>query len=351
MQRALQLAALGQNRTSPNPLVGAVVINESGFLVGEGFHARAGLPHAEVGALNQAGDQAKGGTLVVTLEPCCHQGRTPPCTDLVLSSGLRRVVVALQDPDSRVSGAGLERLRDGGLEVITGVLEDLAVSQNKAFIHRIRTGLPLGIMKWAMSFDGRTSLPNGASKWITNEKSRDWVHSLRAKVDAVIVGGETVRRDDPLLTSRGKSTPEPIRVVFSRSLDLPENSRIWDTSISRTLIAYGPEVPKKLLSNLPKGPGKIKLRSSEPIDLLHSLAEMGCNSVLWECGPKLASIAIKQGCVQEIAMMLAPKLLGGVPAGTPLSELGLYSVEDAFTLKTISKKTFGQDLLVRALLE
>ncbi len=349
MQRALQLAALAEKNPSPNPLVGAVVINQEGTLVGEGFHACAGMPHAEVGALSQAGKRAKGGTLVVTLEPCCHFGKTPPCTDLVLSSGVRRVVVALKDPDPRVSGAGLKRLKDSGLQVITGVLEDLAAEQNKAFIHKIGTRRPWGIMKWAMSFDGRIALPNGESKWITNQEARDWVHELRGQVDAVIVGGGTARRDDPLLTSRGKARKEPLRVVLSRSLDMPRGLKLFDTSVARTLIAYGPESPKDLLIELPNGLEKIQLGASEPIDLMNKLGEMGCNSVLWECGPKLASVAIQQGCVQELALMLSPKLLGGFPASTPLANFGFNSLEEAFRVKPISKKTFEQDLLIRAL--
>ncbi|MED5469025.1 MAG: bifunctional diaminohydroxyphosphoribosylaminopyrimidine deaminase/5-amino-6-(5-phosphoribosylamino)uracil reductase RibD, partial [Cyanobacteriota bacterium] len=178
MRRALQLAALADGRTSPNPLVGAVVLDKAGKLVGEGFHARAGQPHAEVGALTQAGEQARGGTLVVTLEPCCHQGRTPPCTEAVIAAGLRRVVVAMRDPDPRVAGAGITRLRDAGLEVITAVLEPEAAHQNRAFVHRVCTGRPWGILKWAMSLDGRTALPNGASQWISGGEARSWVHRL-----------------------------------------------------------------------------------------------------------------------------------------------------------------------------
>ena len=167
MRRALALAALAEGHTSPNPLVGAVVLDGDGRLVGEGFHARAGAAHAEVGALRQAGDAARDGTLVVTLEPCCHHGRTPPCSEAVLQAGIRRVVIALEDPDPRVDGGGIRQLREAGLEVISGVLREEARQQNRAFLHRVRTGRPFGILKWAMSLDGRTALPNGASQWIS----------------------------------------------------------------------------------------------------------------------------------------------------------------------------------------
>jgi len=221
MNRALELAALGEGRTSPNPLVGAVVLDAAGELVGEGFHARAGEPHAEVGALSQAGGRARGGTLVVTLEPCCHHGRTPPCSEAVIGAGVARVVVALTDPDPRVSGQGLAMLRAAGVEVLTGVGEEGARRQNRAFLHRCQEGRPLGILKWAMSLDGRTALPNGQSQWISGSAARRWVHGLRAACDAVIVGGGTVRADNPRLTSRGVRQPEPLRVVLSRELELP----------------------------------------------------------------------------------------------------------------------------------
>ena len=214
MRRALALAALAEGHTSPNPLVGALVLDREGRLVGEGFHARAGDAHAEVGALLQAGDSARGGTLVVTLEPCCHHGRTPPCSEAVLRAGIRRVVIALEDPDPRVDGGGIRQLRQAGLEVISGVLREEARQQNRAFLHRVRTGRPFGVLKWAMSLDGRTALPNGASQWISGPPARDWVHQLRSGMDAVVVGGGTVRGDDPLLTSRGRY------VLFRIKLDL-----------------------------------------------------------------------------------------------------------------------------------
>ena len=204
MGRALQLAALGQGRTSPNPMVGCVVLDASGQLVGEGFHAQAGQPHAEVGALRQAGERAQGGTAIVTLEPCCHHGRTPPCSQALLAAGIGRVVVAMVDPDPRVAGQGLEQLRSAGVEVIAGMCGAEAKQLNRAFIHRVSTGRPLGILKWAMSLDGRTALPNGSSQWISGPEARTWVHHLRGQVDAVIVGGGTLRADDPLLTSRGQ---------------------------------------------------------------------------------------------------------------------------------------------------
>ncbi len=356
MRRALALAALGAGRTSPNPMVGALVLDASGQLVGEGFHARAGEPHAEVGALGQAGERARGGTLVVSLEPCCHHGRTPPCTEAVIAAGLRRVVVAMADPDPRVAGAGIARLREAGLEVVEAVGHAEALRLNRAFIHRVRSGRPLGILKWAMSLDGRTALPNGHSQWISGPEARAWVHRLRAGCDAVIVGGGTVRADDPLLTSRGQRRPEPLRVVLSRSLDLPAAARLWDQGVAATLVAHGPPAPgaggsspsaaSSTLALLDRrGVEHLELAACEPADLLKALAARGFNQVLWECGPELAAAALRQGCVQEVAAVVAPKLLGGSAARTPLADLGLARVDQAPIWHGLGTLRLGDDLV------
>ena len=351
MRRALQLAALAEGCTSPNPLVGAVVLDADGALVGEGFHARAGQPHAEVGALAQAGAAAKGGTIVVTLEPCCHHGRTPPCADAVIAAGIQRVVVALTDPDPRVAGGGIQRLRDAGLEVISGVLEAEAAHQNRAFVHRVQSGRPWGVLKWAMGLDGRTALTNGASQWISGPSARSWVHQLRASCDAVIVGGGTVRADDPLLTSRGRRNPEPLRVVLSRSLDLPEQAKLWDQQLAPTLVAHGAEAPQQAQARVDSaGVECLALNASEPEPLLQQLAIRGCNRVLWECGPSLAAAALQQGCVQELAVVIAPKLMGGALARTPLGELGYTAMDQVTTLSLASAQQLGDDLLLQGLL-
>ena len=342
MRRALALAALADGQTSPNPLVGAVVLDQHGQLVGEGFHARAGDPHAEVGALAQAGDRAKGGTLVVTLEPCCHHGRTPPCSEAVLRAGVHRVVIALEDPDPRVAGGGIQQLRGAGLDVISGVLQDEAAFQNRAFLHRVRTGRPWGTLKWAMGLDGRTALPGGESQWISGPTARQWVHRLRSKSDAVIVGGGTVRADDPLLTSRGLRVPEPLRVVLSRSMQLPEVAQLWDTTLAPTLVAHGAESQDR---PFPPGPQRVVLSASEPELLMQELANRGCNRVLWECGPELAAAAIRQGCIQEVAAVVAPKLMGGVPARTPLGDLGFTAMDQVLTGSLLSPERLGDDWL------
>ena len=346
MARALQLAALAEGRTSPNPLVGALVLDAEGTLVGEGFHARAGEAHAEVGALTQAGERARGGTLVVTLEPCCHHGRTPPCSEAVLAAGIARVVLAMADPNPRVAGGGIARLRDAGLEVIEGVMEAEARRLNRPFLHRIATGRPQGILKWAMSLDGRTALPNGVSQWISGPQARDWVHHLRARCDAVIVGGGTVRADDPLLTSRGRRTQEPLRVVLSRGLDLPAAAQLWDPAPAATLLVHGPEAPQDRRDRFDRlGVERLVLEACEPAALAVALARRGCNRVLWECGPVLAAAALRQGCVQQLAAVIAPKLLGGLPARTALGDLGLECLKGGWALSEAATGWLGRDLL------
>ena len=351
MRRALELAALGTGRTSPNPLVGAVVLDAAGILVGEGFHAKAGSPHAEVHALAQAGERARGGTLLVTLEPCCHHGRTPPCTDAVIAAGIARVVVAMQDPYPQIAGGGIAKLEASGIAVIVGPGEAEARALNRAFVHRISTGRPLGILKWAMSLDGRTALSNGASQWISGPPARAWVHRLRSHCDAVIVGGGTLRADDPLLTSRGQRNPEPLRVVLSRNLELPERAQLWDTAVAPTLVVHGPEAPARGRAQLAaicaahSGVEALELSSCTPAALLEALAQRGCNQVLWECGPELAAAALREHCVQQVAAVIAPKLLGGTPARTPLGELGFTSLEQLPNWQATPPLRLGTDLL------
>ena len=350
MRRAIQLALLAEGMTSPNPLVGALVLDSSGRLVGEGFHTGAGNPHAEIEALAQAGKKSQNGTIVVTLEPCCHQGLTPPCTEAVIKAGLKRVVIGMVDPDPRVSGNGISRLKESGLEVIEGVLNQECESINREFSFRVRHGRPWGVLKWAMSIDGRVGLPNGCSKWITNTPARSSVHQIRSKCDAVIVGGGTVRADNPLLTSRGKSKFEPLRVVFSRTLDLPQSSKLWDTKVAKTLIVYGPEGDESLLSNLPDGPEKLRLNSDDPTELLSLLSKKGCNKVLWECGPLLATSAIEANCVQELVVFIAPKLLGGESPMSPLNNFGFESIDSTYKLQHSFLERKGEDLCWRLLI-
>ena len=345
MYRAIQLASLAEGETSPNPLVGSIILDESNQLVGEGFHSKAGSPHAEIGALKQAGQRAKGGTLLVTLEPCCHHGRTPPCVEEIIRAGIKEVIVAHEDPDPRVSGGGIARLKEAGINVFCGLMKEEAAYQNRAFFFRVRYGRPWGILKWAMSLDGRIALPNGESKWISCERARRWVHHLRAKTDAVIVGGGTVRSDNPHLNTRGIATKEPLRVVLTRTFDLPLQANLWNQSASKTLIAYKSSSFNEKFLDIEKKVDFLPLEDSQPENLMTELASRNCNQVLWECGPKLATEALKQGCVQEIAVIMSPKILGGKPAKTPLDDFGMTSMDQVLLMKYANSTKLGNDWL------
>ena len=349
MKRAIALASLGKGNTSPNPMVGAILLNKNGKLISEGFHQRAGMPHAEAMAFNNLKINPKGGTLYVNLEPCCHEGRTSPCVDKVISSGVKKVYVSMKDPDPRVSGKGIKLLKDAGIEVDLGLCEKESLELNKAFIHRNLTGNAYGVLKWAMSIDGRIGLSNGKSKWITNEISRASVHNLRASFDAVVIGGNTLRKDNPLLTSRGLKNTEPLRVVFTKTLDLPLKSNFWDKKLAKTLVVYDfSTANEKLLERIPEWVDVEKVSSDNPKLLSNLLAQKGHNKILWECGPKLATSAIREGCIQELVTYIAPKILGGKNSMTPFSDFKFQNMDDVFKVTDLEKKFIGNDICLRA---
>jgi diaminohydroxyphosphoribosylaminopyrimidine deaminase/5-amino-6-(5-phosphoribosylamino)uracil reductase len=348
MQRCLELARRALGRTAPNPLVGCVIVQE-GEVVGEGFHPAAGQPHAEIFALRQAGDRARGATLYVNLEPCNHYGRTPPCSEAVVAAGLRRVVVGMIDPNPRVSGAGIARLQQAGIEVGVGVEEAACQELNEAFVHRVLHQRPFGILKYAMTLDGKIAATGGHSAWVTDSPARALVHQLRAGCDAIVVGGNTVRQDNPLLTSRQQ--PTPLRVVMSRSLHLPNDANLWDTAIAPTLVCTEASANSEMQQFLQsRGVEVLELIPLTPAAVMAHLYDRGCLSVLWECGGTLAAQAIGDGSVQKILAFIAPKLVGGVTAPSPIGDLGLTRMTDAISLERVRWRAIGQDLLVEGYL-
>jgi len=351
MKRAIKLALLGNGLTSPNPLVGALILNKNGELISEGFHSKSGMPHAEAMAFNNLNNDCNGGSIYVNLEPCCHEGKTPPCVNKIISSGIKNVYVSIKDPDIRVAGKGINKLKEAGLEVHLGLCEAEALEINKAFIHRNLTGSSYGVLKWAMSIDGRIGLKNGESKWISNHFSRKMVHSLRSDYDAIIVGGNTLRNDNPLLTTRGKKKPEPLRVVFTRTLDLPEKSKLWDCSIAKTLIVYNSLTANETnLRNIPSCVEVEKLQSDNPKDLSKLLAKKGCNKILWECGPQLATEAVKNGCVQEIMTFIAPKIIGGTNSMNPFCDFHFEKMNEVINLQKSDLKILETDIFLQHLI-
>ncbi|WP_414526477.1 bifunctional diaminohydroxyphosphoribosylaminopyrimidine deaminase/5-amino-6-(5-phosphoribosylamino)uracil reductase RibD [Nodularia chucula] len=358
MQRCLTLARRALGRTSPNPLVGAVVVQD-GKIVGEGFHPGAGQPHAEVFALKAAGvggdsteeNRARGATVYVNLEPCNHYGRTPPCSEALIAAGVAKVVVGIVDPNPLVAGGGIARLRAAGVEVIVGVEAEACYQLNEAFIYRILHKQPLGILKYAMTLDGKIATTSGHSAWVTNQDARNQVHQLRAGCDAIIVGGNTVRKDNPYLTSHQVGAHNPLRVVMSRKLNLPEDARLWQTTEAPTLVlteeGSSPDFQNFLRQ---QGVEVVELTSLTPELVMTNLYDRGFCSILWECGGTLAASAIAQGAVQKILAFIAPKIIGGSHAPTPVGDLGLNIMTEALNLERVRWRVVGSDCLVEGYL-
>jgi diaminohydroxyphosphoribosylaminopyrimidine deaminase/5-amino-6-(5-phosphoribosylamino)uracil reductase len=350
MQLALNLARQAQGQTAPNPSVGALVVQD-GQAVGAGFHPRAGQPHAEVFALHQAGALAVGATLYVTLEPCNHQGRTPPCTQAILKSGIQRVVVGMIDPNPQVQGQGILALQAAGLTVVTGVLGEACAQVNQAFSHWVRTGRPWGIWKYAMTLDGKIATPNGDSFWVSGELARQRVQELRNLVDGVIVGGATLRRDNPRLTCRLPGGRNPCRIVMSRSLNLPHEAHLWQTQTARTLVFTEVGADPCCVDVL-RGHGVevYMLPQLTPDSVLVTLGGLGMLRVLWECGGTLAWAALQEGGIQQVLAFVSPKFSGGKAAPTPLGGLGVPLMAEALPLHQVTWSQLGADLLVEGLI-
>jgi len=345
MKRALALAKRG--RTSPNPMVGAVVVRD-GRIVGEGYHPKAGDPHAEVFALDRAGDSAKGADLYVTLEPCCHEGRTPPCTDAVIRSGVRCVYAAMQDPNPQVCGKGIEILRGAGIEVRVGMMESEAGELNRAYTKRVTTGLPFVLWKAAMTLDGKIATRTGDSRWVSCERSRREAHRLRSTHDAVLVGIGTVLADDPELTVRGiRGGANPLRVIVDGNASIPPDAKVLGSD-APTIVVTKRNAPEERLDALWNAGVKVLgVRDIEGrIDLsylMSELAKMGVNSVLLEGGGELAASMIASGLVDRGIVFIAPKIVGGRDAKTPVEGIGIELMAQALNVSKLRVRRCGDD--------
>lgn len=351
MREAIRLARRGLGRTSPNPPVGAVVV-VAGRIVGRGFHRRAGAPHGEAAALQDAGSRAKGGTLYVTLEPCNHQGRTPPCTEAVLASGVKRVVVGVRDPNPRVKGGGLERLSGRGVRVDVGIEERRCAELIRAFAKHSRTGMPFVTLKLAASLDGRIATATGASRWITGEPARRMVHRLRNEIDAVMVGAGTVRADDPALTCRLRGGRDPLRVIVSGRFRLPLAAQVLTgAAAARTLVVTATRKPLVARVLQARGVTVLVQQSAKGVlslrRVLAALGRKGIASVLIEGGAELAAAALRADVVDELLCFYAPKLIGG-DGRSLLASLGVRDLLNAIALRHLRVQRVGSDLLLRA---
>lgn len=354
MQRALELATQGRGWTSPNPMVGAVLVRD-GQVIAEGYHRAAGQPHAEVEALRAAGPLAQGATLYVTLEPCCHFGRTPPCTRALIQAGIRRVVCAMLDPNPLVQGKGVTKLWEAGIEVTVGVLADQAQRLNEAFIKWITTRRPFVILKAAISLDGKIAASSGSSRWITAETSRLKAHELRSYYDAVLVGVQTVVKDDPQLTCRLEGKwHQPVRIVVDSRLRLPLDAQIINPrlqKVSATIIAHGGDYDCHKAEVL-KGLGvetlelKMTARGVDLEQLMEVLGQRGITSVLIEGGAEVNASALEQGIVDKVVLFVAPKLIGGHKAPGMIGGKGIEDVNLAPSLHDLEIERVGPDLMI-----
>ncbi|GAB5536468.1 MAG: bifunctional diaminohydroxyphosphoribosylaminopyrimidine deaminase/5-amino-6-(5-phosphoribosylamino)uracil reductase RibD [Rubricoccaceae bacterium] len=364
MDRALELAARGAGAVSPNPLVGAVLLGPDGETWGEGWHGRYGEPHAEVWAVRDAErnkhHQLEDATLVVTLEPCSHTGKTPPCADLILGRGIGRVVIAHEDPFPEVAGRGIERLREHGVEVTVGVRSDEAKRLNEAFLTHVRTGRPLVTLKVAATLDGQIATTSGDSQWVSGPESRQLVHRWRAESDAVLVGSGTAQTDDPALTIRhlelAEGQTQPLRVVLDRTGALPASLQLFtDAHAARTVAVTTPDLNPPYGNALRQLGGAVLSvpQAGDHLDLGALLDRLGSGdglprpvqSVLVEAGPGLATALLKQDLVDRVAWFVAPKLIG---AGTPsVRDLGTTRMADALGFVASSWELIGDDALLR----
>lgn len=358
MKRALLLAEKARGQTSPNPMVGAVIV-QGGTIVGEGYHERAGLPHAEINALREAGDRARGSTLYVTLEPCAHRGKTPPCVNAIIAAGIKRVVVASKDPNPLVNGKGLRYLKEAGIEVESGILEREALTINEFFMTYHRLKRPFIILKWSMSLDGRTSTDRGDSRWISNEISRRYVHEIRSRVDAVLVGIQTVIADNPHLTVRlpAYRGRQPIRIILDYYLRIPPRMDCLDQrkGVATWIFCHTSASKRKSIMFGSRGirvfmvagrSGKLDLTS-----VLRIMHEEKIQSVMVEGGRKTAGAFIDGGVVDKIIAFISPRLVGGVKPTFPTLCKGATTMQCSLNLDSVEIKCFGDDVCIEGYLK
>lgn len=354
MRRAIALARKGVGKTAPNPAVGCVIVRD-GVIVGEGWHRKAGTPHAEVHALLQAGDLARGADVYVNLEPCAHTGRTPPCADALVEAGVARVFAGMMDPNPQVSGKGLARLQAAGIAVATAILGSECRRLNEPFIKHMTTGRPLVILKSALTLDGKTATTSGDSKWITSDKSRRYVHRVRAMVDAIMVGVGTVVADDPQLTSRIPGGRDPLRIVVDSGLRIPAEAQVLRLrSNARTVVATTVQDSPRIRELEESGAEVIRCRIHngrvDLLDLLDRLGAMGVQSLILEGGATLAGEALRLGLIDKFLLFYAPKLIGGDGRGL-FAGRGAARLADAVKLRDVRVRRFDSDILLEAYAE
>jgi len=349
MRMALELAKKGEGKVNPNPMVGAVIVKND-KVVGSGFHQKYGGFHAERNAILNCSENLEGAELYVTLEPCCHYGKTPPCTEIIIHSGIKKVVVGCIDNNPLVENKGVRILRDNGIEVVTGVLEKECRKLNEVFFHYIKYKTPFVIMKYAMTADGKIATKTGHSKWITGEEARLYVHQIRNRLSGIMVGIGTVIKDNPLLTCRIENGVNPTRIICDSSLRIPLDSNIVKTSGEvNTIVASGCNYDRDKKRALEEKNVHVISTETEQVDLkalMTVLGKMEIDSVLLEGGGTLNYSALKQGIVNKVYAYIAPKIFGGEFAKTPVCGLGIENADEAFRLEIENIKTIGKDIFI-----
>lgn len=353
MRRAMELAARGEGSVEPNPMVGCVIARGA-EIIGEGWHRRFGDAHAEIEALRIAGERVAGATLYVTLEPCCHEGKTPPCTRAVIAARPDRVVVACRDPFPQVQGGGIDELRAAGINVEVGLLEAEARRLNAPYLKLLKTGRPWVIAKWAMSLDGKIATPGGESRWISGEESRRLVHALRGRMDAVVVGRGTVEHDDPMLTARPPGPRTAIRVVLDTRAKLSLESQLIRTiGAAPVLAAVGEESSPEDRARLVEAGCEVFVCAGESLparldSLLLELGRRRMTNVLFEGGGRVLGSLLDAGAIDEVHAFVAPKLIGGAGSPAPVGGAGIAALADALQLDPLEVRRSGEDVYVRA---
>ena len=354
MRRAMELAERGVGFTNPNPMVGAVIV-KGGKVIGEGWHERCGEWHAERNAFKNCTVPAEGATMYVTLEPCCHYGETPPCTEAIIEHGIARVVVGMEDPNPLVAGKGIALLREAGIEVVCGVEEEALREQNRVFLKYISTKLPWVAMKTAMTLDGKIATRTGDSKWITGAEARAYVHELRHRFMAIVVGIGTAVADDPLLNCRieGRGVRQPIRVVVDSNARLSLDSQLVKTAGEyRTIVAHTRFAPEESVKALREaGVEMLLCKEKEGLvdvrNLLELLGQSGIDSILLEGGGSLNYTFLAEGLADELYAFIAPKIVGGMNAKTPVEGAGMEKMADAINLELENVLNVGHDVLLK----
>lgn len=350
MALALELAKKGRGYTNPNPMVGAVIVRD-GQILGQGYHERCGEGHAEVNAFRNAAEDVTGADMYVTLEPCSHYGKTPPCADLIISKKIRRVVVAMTDPHDVVSGRGLRKLEDAGILVETGLYAEESAKLNEVFVKYIVQKKPFVVLKTAMTLDGKIATRTGKSQWISGETARAQVHELRHAYKGILVGVQTVIADNPKLTCRMEGGVNPIRIVCDSHLRIPLDCQLLNDGEAQTIVAATSQADPDKIRQVEQSAKVLVLPEDERHqvsipDLMKALGELEIDSVLLEGGSTLAYSFLEQECVDKVVSYIAPKIFGGIEAKTPVGGLGVDEVEEAVQLQNLSVDRIGEDIVV-----